>query len=114
MPSGDASLAALGPFVDWYLDPTAGWHIQAMLGVAALHYTNAGGDTSNSTSGVGFAAGAGAGYDFWFADTWSVGLLGRVDFVVSPMSPLYESALAPGSVTTTATIPGLYVSIAYQ
>jgi hypothetical protein len=114
VPSGQATIVALGPFVDYYPDPTKGWHMRAMVGAAALHYASAGGDWGEATSGIGFATGAGFGYDFWVGDTLSVGLLGRVDFVVSPMSPLFSSAFEHESVTTTVTIPGLYLSAAYQ
>lgn len=75
------NFALVGPFFDWYPTPEKGFHIQAALGVASLSgvqldafplrddepYTAFGG-------GVMF----GVGYEWWIAEQWSMGVLGRV------------------------------------
>jgi hypothetical protein len=70
-------LVGLGPYVDWYPDPHAGFHAMALgLGVMA---TPEDGQVQTS-AGSGFAVGAGLGYDWWVHRRWSVGVLARLTY----------------------------------
>lgn len=61
--SGALGVGALGPFVDWFPDPTGGAHVGAMIGFGL---TGLKGD-----SGIGGSLWT--GYDFWVGSQWSLG-----------------------------------------
>jgi len=66
----------LGPFIDVFPDPKAGWHLGGSLGPAV----SVSFDDQSTTRSVaaGFGAAAWVGYDFWIADQWSLGATFRV------------------------------------
>ena len=78
-----SQLALIGPFVDWYTDPTRGFHLQGSLGLALgvglepertqLHFRE---------PGVGGGLMLGFGYEWWIGDDWSMGVLGRLGIAV--------------------------------
>lgn len=79
------TLFGLGPFVDWYFDPKGGLHAQAavLLAGAASGDIEVDGKTvidQNDSGGGGLGVFAGVGYDWWVADQWSLGVLGRLGF----------------------------------
>lgn len=79
-----ASLALFGPFVDYYIDPKLGFHLQGSLGLAWMAFgraTHAGSPATQdrSTGGLGFMLGG--GYEWWIADQWSLGALLRFVYV---------------------------------
>ncbi|HMR10312.1 MAG TPA: autotransporter domain-containing protein [Polyangiaceae bacterium] len=74
---GTLIMAATALFANYYLDPTEGLFFQGLLGFAVVDFVTAGGQ-SGSNDPTGFLLGAGAGYDFWIGDEWSVGPLARV------------------------------------
>jgi len=64
---------AFGPFVDWYVNPRRGLHLQAFVGLSAL-----GSDASKGSEDPGgLAFSLGVGYEWWVGDQWSMGILGR-------------------------------------
>jgi hypothetical protein len=65
-------VGALGPFVDWFPDPGGGFHAGAMLGFAVIGLSNPEGNHE-----LGPAGSLWAGYDFWIASQWSLGVEGR-------------------------------------
>jgi hypothetical protein len=69
----------VGPFADVYFSPPAGWHVQALLGVARI----ARADDLNSGA-TGFGAVVGVGYEVAVAERWNVGGLARL--AISPLS----------------------------
>ena len=76
-----SQLAVIGPFADWYLDPTSGFHVQVSPGVAT-YVAGAGeprteGPQAQAHTGLGFGLMVGAGYEWWIGDQWSFGFLGR-------------------------------------
>jgi hypothetical protein len=82
---------SIGPFMDWYFDPTKGLHGEAALGFAAVQ--------SGSEIGYGEAGSfmAGVGYDWWIGPQWSLGVLGRLQYVsglVTDSKTLITSVLA--------------------
>jgi outer membrane protein with beta-barrel domain len=101
------TLAMIGPYVDWYFDPTGGFHLMGMLEFTRLAVTTGGGGVSSETP-VGGGIGAGVGYDFWLSDTFSMGVLGRVNF----SSNSYSDG---GTNFTDKTInPMLFLSFSYH
>ncbi len=81
-----ANMALLGPMVDWYFDPSSGFHAQGAIGLGVIAVSNGrekGSDAitiGNHDSG-GWGVMLGVGYDWWVADDWSIGVLGRVLYV---------------------------------
>jgi hypothetical protein len=77
--AGQLILSSIGPFVDWYVDPHGGGHVQA--GIAyAVGQQEKGDDLPENYAGSGFALMAGAGYEFWTGEQWGVGVLGRIQY----------------------------------
>lgn len=72
--AGGQHTSATGPFVDYYLDPRRGLHLQGGALVAAGYLD--GGDREGEV-GIGYGAMLGAGYDVFVADEWSLGGLLR-------------------------------------
>lgn len=70
---GDAgmSFAIVGPFIDFFPDPTSGFHVGGMLGPAAT-FTHDDRYEERSAA-VGFGGSVWVGYDFWISDNWSMG-----------------------------------------
>ncbi len=66
----------IGPFLDWFFMPDGGFHAGIILGGAAANVTNNDG-TEKSSTATGGGGGLFLGYDFWIADQWSLGILGR-------------------------------------
>jgi hypothetical protein len=74
------TLLFIGPYFDWYFDPHKGMHLMASVGGARITTKDKNGNASGDSSPVGGGLVAGFGYDWWIADHWSAGLLGRVTF----------------------------------
>jgi hypothetical protein len=77
------SLGLLGPFVDYFIDPRNGWHVQGALGAA---WMSVGKSTRNGVTypqmdlgGIGFSLGG--GYEWWVGKQWGLGVLLRGTFV---------------------------------
>jgi len=69
----DGVSTLIGPFIDAFPDPTKGWHLGGMFGLAAQSFqnVNATGDGRERALGIGGAAWF--GYDFWVAGEWAAG-----------------------------------------
>jgi hypothetical protein len=78
-----ASIALLGPFVDYYFDQKLGWHLEGALGIASMALgrgTRSSTVTGDKTmGGLGFMIGG--GYEWWIADQWSLGGILRFLYV---------------------------------
>jgi hypothetical protein len=77
------TLALLGPFVDYYFDPAAGFHVQGSIAYGILSLGEGRGANTDRAyvqeqSGGGLALMAGVGYELWVSGGWSVGALGRL------------------------------------
>ena len=73
---GTGVLVLTGPFVIWYVRQNVGWHVQGMLGGAALHLSDAeGSPIDNRILGSGLLAGV--GYDWWLSKHWRSGVMLR-------------------------------------
>jgi hypothetical protein len=94
VPTGSLTLPGVGPFIDYYFDPTKGIHIQAAVGytflLAEQSCTSAGCMSSNNLledySGSAVSVLAGIGYDWWIAPSFSMGLLARVGYTSGSMT----------------------------
>ncbi len=73
------NFVTIGPYVDYYPDPTSGLHVLGALGFAELDVSDGDGNTSTN-SATGFSLGAGVGYDWWVSDEWSLGVLARLTY----------------------------------
>jgi hypothetical protein len=68
-----------GPFCDHYFDPRGGLHLQGAIGLATMRGVGIASthlDEDHIVVGAGVMLGI--GYDWWVADQWSIGILGRV------------------------------------
>ena len=62
----------LGVLVDWYPEPSGGWHVGGSTGVGALVLTNSADE--RDFGGVNFAGSVFGGYDWALGRKWSLGL----------------------------------------
>jgi hypothetical protein len=77
-----SQLAVVGPFLDFYPSADSGFHVQGSPGVGT-YVAGAGipqveGPIAQAHTAVGFGLMLGLGYEWWIADQWSVGFLGRL------------------------------------
>lgn len=83
VPQHVGQLAVVGPFVDYFFDTRSGFHTSLALGLSTYIAGQSLGTAYPRTRGhvaIGLGFVAGVGYDFWIADEWSLGLLGRVAY----------------------------------
>jgi hypothetical protein len=78
-----SSFHVLGPFVDYYLDPDEGLHLQGGLGLSWIslgdaHLHDANGAGVESQGGTGFGLMLGLGDEWWVSDGWSLGVSARL------------------------------------
>jgi hypothetical protein len=91
-------LVGIGPFVDFYPDPTKGLHFQAMVGwggLEASYQGNAGGSDP-----TGLVMNVGGGYDFWVGDETSLGVMGRLGYAPLKLEETKYSTLSPAILAT--------------
>jgi len=92
------TLYSVGLFADYYVDPHGGLHIQPFLGFGALEAcanNNCGG---SDPTGPVFALGV--GYDFWVADEWSIGVMGRFAYAPLKVEQANYNTIAPALLAT--------------
>jgi hypothetical protein len=76
--AGQLAFNAWGPFVDYYLDPKLGAHVQAsVMFVFGLSSPK---DGVEGAYGPGYGAALGAGYEWWIAEQWSLGVVLRAAY----------------------------------
>jgi hypothetical protein len=73
------TMLRVGPFLDWYPDPSRGFHAQLAAAFTAQVETNEKGDAIKPAA-VGASLAVGAGHEWFILDEISIGLLGRVAF----------------------------------
>lgn len=105
---GSTSLSIIGPFVDWYPEPSQGFHVLASAGVAYVSYGSKGGGATVSGTGLGLTGGV--GYEIWVGDQWSLGAQFRMQYA----SPSIKSDGMTSSVDTTTLVPALIVGATYH
>jgi hypothetical protein len=71
--------AIVGPFFDYYFEPSGGLHLQGAVGFVTLRGLSVGsGEFDRHSAAVGGGAMVGFGYEWWVSNQWSLGVLGRV------------------------------------
>jgi hypothetical protein len=80
------TMLRLGPFLDWYPDPRRGFHAQAVMALTLQVETDVKGNAIKPAS-VGGALSIGAGYEWFIASEFSLGLFGRMALGSSVRSP---------------------------
>ncbi len=90
----DLSLAliAFGPFVDIYPNPNEGLHFMGFAGWGGLNASYQG--NSGGSDPTGLVAMLGGGYEFWVADQWSIGPLGRFTYAPLSLNDMSYSTIA--------------------
>jgi hypothetical protein len=73
----DSALILYAPFVDYYFDPSAGWHLEGAAGLALIA-GGSGGTGITGHTGAGGGAMVGFGNEWWIGEQWSVGGLARM------------------------------------
>lgn len=76
--AGVGALTVFGPFADWYLEPTEGLHLQALLGGARIEIRGGRGERARDHEPVGTAILLGVGHSWWMGEELSLGVLGRL------------------------------------
>jgi hypothetical protein len=94
----------IGPFADVYFSPPAGWHLQALLGLAHLSRAD-----EVNRGATGFGAALGLGYDVAVDDRWNLGALARL-----AISPLSMSATAGQKPSPMVIEPGLLCTATFR
>jgi hypothetical protein len=105
---GDLSANLLGAYVQYYFTPNQGFYLQAMLGIATMDDGND--DTDGLAAGLG--ASVGLGNEWWIADQWGIGVLGRCQFLA--VGQEIETAGATADVGYAAIVPALLVNFTYH
>jgi hypothetical protein len=83
-----AALASLAVLVDWFPNPSDGWHVGGSvgLGIQAISIQADG----STYEGIGVAGSIFGGYDWWLGPHWSLGLAASVSGGNKP--PLKDSS----------------------
>ncbi len=105
---GDGALAGnlLGFYVDYYVNENEGLHTMALIGLATLDDA----DDDTDKLAVGFGSALGVGHDWWIADDWSVGVLGRIQFMTTSL----EHDTTNADVTFVTLAPALLLTSTYH
>jgi hypothetical protein len=76
-------VSMIGPFIDYYFDPSEGLHLQALVGygVISVSSQNANGTTTSGSSPAGLALSVGFGDEWWVGEQWSIGVLARLQYL---------------------------------
>jgi hypothetical protein len=102
----------IGPFVDWYPNVRGGFHAQAALGLATLTPRLFGHPATDDSEYLALGGGLliGAGYEWWIADEWSLGVL--TQFGARFLSGEDDAGAGWSHVVTTS--PNLSVTLTYH
>jgi hypothetical protein len=68
----------IGPFIDGFPQPTGGFHLGGLLGLAQATIDRDDQSTDERFEGGGFGGAAWVGYDWWVGPEWSLGGLLRM------------------------------------
>jgi hypothetical protein len=109
---GAAIVSSIGPFADWYFDPTKGLHAEVAFGYAVIQ-AKAGSGTpmfpGSDQSGNGFSLMAGIGYEWVVGPRWGIGVLGRVQYFNGSVA----DSSGANKFDVSGAIPGILLSATY-
>lgn len=80
------SVSMLGPFVDVYPAPRAGFHVQAAPCFTVVAPGQSDTIVTSNLSGVGFGGMFGLGYEGWVSDQWGLGILARAQVLSATLT----------------------------
>jgi len=102
------TLGVIGPFVQFYPDPTAGLNFRLLAGYASASGTDD--DADEAATGLGVVAGV--GHDWWVGEQWSIGVMARFTYA----NVKYESDSTGRTITQkyNAMVPGAVVTFTYH
>ena len=92
------TLLGIGMFADYYVDPHGGLHFQPFVGWGGLEATVDG--NSGGSDPTGLVLALGAGYDWWMADEWSIGVMGRIAYAPLSIDDVTYTTIAPAVLAT--------------
>jgi hypothetical protein len=92
------TLVGIGMFADIYPDIHGGLHFQPFIGYGGLESSYKGDSGGSDPLGPVFAFGA--GYDWWVASEWSIGVMGRVAYAPLTLDSVSYSTVAPAVLAT--------------
>jgi hypothetical protein len=92
------TLIGIGVFADFYPDPHGGLHFQPFVGWGGLTASSEGRDSGSDPTGLVLAIGA--GYDWWVADEWSIGVMGRFAYAPLKLDDVSYNTIAPAVLAT--------------
>lgn len=106
------NLVLFAPFIDVYPNPRRGFHVQGALGLAALTPRVFGSSATEQSEYAAIGGGLmlGVGYEWFVADEWSIGILGRA--TVSVLTGKDESGVRWIHVPISS--PSFMVSLTYH
>ena len=107
---GKLSATGIGPFVDWYPDPAGGLHAEAALGLAVISASKGDQFPVKDNNGNGFSLLAGVGYEWWFGEQVSLGVLARLQYAQADVKGDGDTQ----SVTVKLVTPAVLASLTYQ
>lgn len=115
---GPLTLNVIGVSMDWFPNPTGGFHVGAMLGFAVATAPRPKTDLFDVVGGGGGALAISTGYDFWIADQWSLGALLRLTGarLTSDQKATDPTTLTEVEATETDTVSAfaIYLTALYQ
>jgi hypothetical protein len=88
----------VGPFVDIYPDPNKGLHFQGLIGFGGVESSFDGNTSGNDPTGLLLSIGA--GYDWWVAREWSIGVMGRLIYAPLKYQDVSFTTTAPAIMAT--------------
>jgi hypothetical protein len=91
-------LISIGAFVDFYPNPTKGLHFQGFAGWGGLESSSNG--NSGGSDPTGLVVTVGAGYEWWVAKEWGVGILGRFGYAPLSLNDVSYSTISPALLAT--------------
>lgn len=92
-------IVGIGPFVDFYPDPTGGLHFQVLPGWGGLESASSSGNVGGSDP-TGLVLSLGAGYEWWLGDQWSAGVMGRLIYAPLSINDVDFTVVEPAVVGT--------------
>jgi hypothetical protein len=106
---GQLVASGVGPFVDYYIDPRGGAHVQGALLLSYI--SNQSKDAQPAGAGFGFGAMLGGGYEVFVSDQWSIGVLARLTYYNVKVK--YDTGGDPKS-TVSLIVPGILFGATYH
>jgi hypothetical protein len=103
------SLSLVGPFVQYYPDPSSGLNLRLALGFVWAKAM----DDNIEDAATGFGVNASLGHDWWVGDEWSLGMAARVTY-----AHVREESTGVGGddkvLSHSAYVPGVVLTLTYH